>query len=61
VLVLTETPVNFHTLARLMRDRLDCANALYLDGNISNLYVPGSNKNTSSLSDFGGMIAVREP
>jgi uncharacterized protein YigE (DUF2233 family) len=61
VLVLTETPVNFHTLARFMRDRLECANALYLDGNISNLYVPGSSKNTSSISDFGGMITVLEP
>jgi uncharacterized protein YigE (DUF2233 family) len=60
VLVLTETPVNFHTLARFMRDQLECANALYLDGNISNLYVPGS-KNPSSISDFGGMITVLEP
>jgi uncharacterized protein YigE (DUF2233 family) len=61
VLVLTETPVNFHTLARFMRDQLECANALYLDGNISNLYVPGSNKNASSISNFGGMITVLEP
>jgi uncharacterized protein YigE (DUF2233 family) len=61
VLVLTETPVNFHTLARFMRDQLECPNALYLDGNISNLYVPGSSKNSSSISDFGGMITVLEP
>jgi uncharacterized protein YigE (DUF2233 family) len=61
VLVLTETPVNFHTLARFMRDQLECKDALYLDGNISNLYVPGSNQNTSSISDFGGMITVLEP
>jgi uncharacterized protein YigE (DUF2233 family) len=61
VLVLTETPVNFHTLARFMRDQLECPNALYLDGNISNLYVPGSSKNASSISDFGGMITVLEP
>jgi uncharacterized protein YigE (DUF2233 family) len=61
VLVLTETPVNFHTLARFLRDQLECANALYLDGNISNLYVPGSSKNSSSISDFGGMITVLEP
>jgi uncharacterized protein YigE (DUF2233 family) len=61
VLVLTETPVNFHTLARFMRDQLECPNALYLDGNISNLYVPGGSKNSSSISDFGGMITVLEP
>ena len=60
LLVLTQTPVNFHTLARFLRDQLQCANALYLDGNISNLYVPGS-KNASSISNFGGMIAVLEP
>jgi uncharacterized protein YigE (DUF2233 family) len=59
-LVLTQTPVNFHTLARFFRDQLGCNNALYLDGNISNLYVPGS-KNASSISDFGGMITVLEP
>ena len=61
VLVLTETPVNFHTLARFMRDQLECNDALYLDGNISNLYVPSNNKNSSSISDFGGMITVLEP
>jgi uncharacterized protein YigE (DUF2233 family) len=61
MLVLTETPVNFHTLARFMRDQLECANALYLDGNISNLYVPGGSKNALSISDFGGMITVIEP
>ena len=60
LLVLTQTPVNFHTLARFLRDQLQCANALYLDGNISNLYVPGS-KNNSSISNFGGMITVLEP
>jgi uncharacterized protein YigE (DUF2233 family) len=60
-LVLTETAVNFFTLARFLRDQLGCANALYLDGNISNLNVPGTNKNASSISDFGGMITVLEP
>jgi uncharacterized protein YigE (DUF2233 family) len=60
-LVLTQTPVNFHTLARFLRDQLGCENALYLDGNISNLYLPGTNKNNSSISNFGGMIAVLEP
>lgn len=60
LLVLTQTPVNFHTLARFLRDQLKCANALYMDGNISNLYVPGS-KNASSISNFGGMITVLEP
>jgi uncharacterized protein YigE (DUF2233 family) len=61
VLVLTETPVNFHTLARFVRDQLECKDALYLDGNISNLYVPGGGRNSSSISNFGGMITVIEP
>jgi uncharacterized protein YigE (DUF2233 family) len=61
LLVLTQTPVNFFTLSRFLRDQLGCANALYLDGNISDLKVPGSDQNASSVSDFGGMIAVLEP
>lgn len=33
-------PVNFHDFATLFRDRLDCVNALYLDGQISQMYLP---------------------
>ncbi len=40
--VVSRAPVNFHTFARLFRDRLGCRDALYLDGTLSQLYVDGS-------------------
>jgi len=39
VFVISEDPVNFYDFAVLFRDRLHCPNALYLDGNVSSLYV----------------------
>jgi uncharacterized protein YigE (DUF2233 family) len=38
VFVISEDPVNFYDFAVLFRDRLHCADALYLDGNVSSLY-----------------------
>jgi len=38
VFVISEDPVNFYDFALLFRDRLHCADALYLDGNVSSLY-----------------------
>ena len=40
VLAVTETPVSFHDLAVLLRDRLKCSDALHLDSSISGLF-PG--------------------
>jgi uncharacterized protein YigE (DUF2233 family) len=39
VFAISEDPVNFYDFAALFRDRLHCADALYLDGNVSSLYV----------------------
>jgi len=36
--VISEDPINFYDFAVLFRDRLKCADALYLDGNVSSLY-----------------------
>lgn len=44
---ISNEPVNFHDFGTLFRDVLDCPNALYLDGSISEMYVP-------ELSRFGG-------
>lgn len=41
VFAISDDPVTFSTFARLFRDRLGCANALFLDGSISSLYAPG--------------------
>jgi len=48
VWAISEVPVNFHHFARLFRDGLDLPNALFLDGNVSRLYVAETGR-----SDFG--------
>ncbi len=40
VFVISTSYVNFHSFARLFRDRLGCRNALFLDGSISSLHAP---------------------
>lgn len=39
---ISEAPVSFGVFARFFRDGLHCANALYLDGSISRLYIPSA-------------------
>ena len=40
VFAISDSPVNFHDFGTLFRDRLDCPSALYLDGKISQMYLP---------------------
>ena len=40
VFAISDGEVNFHDFGTLFRDRLDCPNALYLDGQISGMYLP---------------------
>ena len=40
VFAISEDAVNFHSFARLFRDKLELSDALYFDGNISRLYAP---------------------
>ena len=61
VFAVSETPVNFHTFARLFRDELGCRDALYLDGTISQLYVDGegySGAPAFMLKPYAGIFAV---
>lgn len=60
---ISETPVNFHTFARLFRDKLGCRNALYLDGTLSQLYVDGQRYGPPGfmVKPWAGMFAVFEP
>jgi uncharacterized protein YigE (DUF2233 family) len=46
--VIADRPVTFHRFARFFRDQLGSPNALYLDGSISRLSVPGQGR-----ADFG--------
>lgn len=40
IFAISDGVVNFHSFARLFRDKLTCPNALFLDGSISSLYAP---------------------
>ncbi len=59
-LAISEAPVTFHAFARLFRDRLACADALFLDGAISSLYAPELDRD-DELAPLGPMIAVTAP
>ena len=56
VFAISRGPVNFYDFAFLFLTRLKCPNALYLDGDISAFYVPGT-KNTVPHS-FGPMFGL---
>ncbi len=58
--VLSVDAVNFHTFARLFRDRLDTPDALFLDGSISQIYAPEVHR-YGGFMPMGPIIAVVEP
>ena len=55
--VISDTPVNFHSFARLFRDQLGTPNALYLDGVVSRLYAADIQRDEPGL-DLGPIVAV---
>jgi uncharacterized protein YigE (DUF2233 family) len=57
VFAISEDPVSFYEFALLFRDRLNCADALYLDGNVSSLYSKALNRNDNRVP-LGPMVAV---
>ena len=57
VFAIAREAVSFGRFARLFRDRLGCANALYLDGSISRLFRPGDPDGYGAL-ELGPMFAV---
>lgn len=59
VAAISNDRVNFHTFARLFRDVLKTPNALYLDGKISRLYVPGLGRHDLGFP-MGPMLSVAE-
>ena len=60
VFVLSEGRVTFHELASCYRDRLQCPDALYLDGEISKFYAPRYSWNDGA-GEFAAVIAIVEP
>ena len=53
----SDEPVSFGRFARLFRDRLGCANALFLDGSVSSLWDRPANR-MDAFPQLGPMIAV---
>ena len=53
--------INLHGFASLFRDKLDCRAALYLDGDISEMYVRGETGTRPPKTNFfAGILAVTE-
>lgn len=54
--------INLWGFAALFRDKLDCKYALYLDGDISRLYIRGETDTEVPRSNFfAGILAITEP
>ena len=60
VFAISNEPVNFYDFALLFKEYLGCANALYLDGAISQMYAPALQR-YDSTGTFGCMIGVHAP
>jgi len=54
---ISEGAVNFHEFARFFRERLGCANALFLDGSVSGLYARDLNRD-DGWHPFGPIIGA---
>jgi uncharacterized protein YigE (DUF2233 family) len=59
VFAISRAPVTFHQFATMFSKVLHCRNALYLDGAISEMYLPELGR-LDSGGDFAGLIAVIE-
>jgi uncharacterized protein YigE (DUF2233 family) len=61
IFVISENAVNFYDFAKLFRDRLKCANALFFDGTVSSLYSPelGRNDGFAPLGPMVGAVKLR--
>ena len=57
---ISNEPVTFHAFARLFKDGLGCANALFLDGSVSSLYAPELDRD-DELVPLGPMVGVSAP
>jgi len=60
VFAISEDPITFYEFALLFRDGLKCADALYLDGNVSSLYVRSLGRD-DERAPIGPIIGVTVP
>jgi len=59
IFAISQGPVSFYEFATLFREKYSCPNALYLDGVISRMYLPGIER-TQKGGNFGAFISVLE-
>lgn len=59
-MVVSRVPVRFYDFAAFFRDRLGCANALYLDGTISSVFVAEETR-VDRLFPMGPILSVSMP
>lgn len=59
VFIISNQPVNFYDFAMLFRDYFGCQNALYLDGAISDMYLPELKREYLN-GNFGPIIGIVE-
>ena len=57
--VISKGEVTFYDFASFFRDRLACANALYLDGAISRFHVPDTLEQRPAESGFAGILVAK--
>lgn len=55
--VISDTPVSFGRLARLFRDELHGRDALFLDGVVSSVWIPGAQRRDGG-HELGPMVVV---
>ncbi|QHV95635.1 phosphodiester glycosidase family protein [Spirosoma endbachense] len=58
--IISDNPVTFYELAELFRDQLKCKYALYLDGAISQYYIPSIDKYPRSGPSLGPILTVSQ-
>ncbi len=61
VFAIADDGVSFHAFATAFRDALDCENALFLDGTISQLYAGPGTRMPGRGREFAAVFAVTEP
>lgn len=59
VFVISNNPVNFYDFAAFFKEYYGCDNALYLDGGISEMYIPDLGRNQTA-GEFGVLIGVTQ-
>jgi uncharacterized protein YigE (DUF2233 family) len=58
IFAISNEPVTFYNFASLFKDQFNCRDALYLDGAISEMYLPGQRETTRQL--FSAIIGITE-